>query len=101
MIYFASTLPSKTDARIRTIPMMGKVYDAFMEELEYQKENGFCNVEFDGMTGFIFYNRLGKLHNLFAINRVIKRIYTNYNTEENVQAAKEGRQPVLIPHFSC
>ena len=80
--------------------MMGKVYDAFMEELEYQIENGFCNVELDG-SRFIFYNRLGKLHNLFAINQVIKRIYTNYNTEENVQAAKEGRQPVLIPLFSC
>lgn len=81
--------------------MMGKVYDAFMEELEYQKENGFCDVELDGMTGFIFYNRFGKLHNPSAINRVIKRIYTNYNAEEIVNAAKEGRQPVLIPHFSC
>ena len=91
----------KTDAGIRTIPMMGKVYDAFMEELEYQKENGFCDVELDGMTGFIFYNRFGKLHNPSALNRVIKRIYTDYNAEEIVKAAKEGRQPVLIPHFSC
>ena len=53
------------------------------------------------MTGFIFYNRFGKLHNPSALNRVIKRIYTDYNAEEIVKAAKEGRQPVLIPHFSC
>lgn len=91
----------KTDAGIRTIPMMGKVYDAFMEELEYQKENGFCSIQLDGMTGFIFYNRFGNLHTPSAINREIKRIYTNYNADEIVAAAREGRPPVLIPHFSC
>ena len=97
---FKVSLP-KTDAGIRTIPMMDKVYDAFMEELEYQRENGFCTVELDGMTGFIFYNRFGRLHNPSSINRAIKRIYTNYNSEEIVNAAKEGRRPILIPHFSC
>ena len=81
--------------------MMGKVYDVFIEELEYQRENGFCAVALDGMTGYIFYNRFGKLHNPSAINQVIKRIYTNYNAEEIVRAAKKCRQPVLIPHFSC
>ncbi|MBR3187647.1 MAG: tyrosine-type recombinase/integrase, partial [Lachnospiraceae bacterium] len=30
-----------------------------------------------------------------------KRIYTNYNADEIVAAAREGRPPVLIPHFSC
>ena len=97
---FKVSLP-KTKASIRTIPMMEKVHDAFKEELEYQSENGFCTVELDGMTGFIFYNRFGKLHNPSTINRVIKRIYTNYNAEEIVKAAREGRQPILIPHFSC
>ena len=65
------------------------------------KENGFNETEIDGMTGFIFSNRFGNVHNPQAINRAIKRIYEAYNAEEVVKAAKEKREPILIPHFSC
>jgi integrase len=97
---FAVSLP-KTEAGIRTVPMMDAVYDAFKEEYEVQKENGFNSTVIDGMTGFVFCNRFGNIHNPQTVNRTIKRILENYNAEEVVNAKKERRQPVIIPHFSC
>lgn len=42
----------KTDAGIRTIPMLDAVKDAFEMLREEQKESGWSDVEIDGMTGF-------------------------------------------------
>ena len=53
------------------------------------------------MKGFIFMNRFGYVHNPQSINRAIKRIYESYNAEEVVNASKQHREPVIIPHFSC
>ncbi len=97
---FAVSLP-KTEAGIRTVPMMDAVYEAFKEECEVQRENGFNSTVIDGMTGFIFCNRFGNIHNPQTVNRTIKRILENYNAEEVLKAKKERRQPVIIPHFSC
>ena len=81
--------------------MMDTVYESLQKELELQKETGFNETEIDGMKGFIFMNRFGNVHNPQAVNRAIKRIYESYNAEEVVKAAKERREPILIPHFSC
>lgn len=81
--------------------MMEAVYEAFQEEYSEQKEENFNTTVIDGMTGFIFSNRFGNLHNPQAVNRAIKRIYESYNAEEVLNARKEKRQPVIIPHFSC
>ena len=97
---FAVSLP-KTEAGIRTIPMMDAVYDALQMELDDQKEHGFNETVIDGMKGFIFMNRFGNIHNPQAVNRAIKRIYEAHNAEEVVKAAKQHREPVIIPHFSC
>lgn len=97
---FAVSLP-KTKAGIRTIPMMGAVYDAFQQEYELQKELGFNSTVIDGMTGFIFCNRFGNIHNPQSVNRAIRRILESYNAEEILNAKKEKRQPIIIPHFSC
>lgn len=91
----------KTEAGIRDIPMMGPVYDVLMSELERQKEEGFCEEVVDGMTNFIFTNRFGMPHNPNAVNRAIKRIVDAHNSEEEVKAKKERREPVMIPKFSC
>ena len=53
------------------------------------------------MSGFIFTNRFGTIHNPLAVNRAIKRIYEAHNAEEIVKAKNEHRGPVIIPHFSC
>lgn len=98
--YFAVSLP-KTQAGIRTVPMMDAVYKAFQEEYEVQKENGFNSTVIDGMTGYIFCNRFGNIHNPQTVNRTIKRILENHNREEVIKAKKERRQPIIIPSFSC
>lgn len=97
---FQVSLP-KTDAGIRDVPMMDEVYEALQQEYEYQRDNGFNSTTIDGMTGFIFCNRFGNVHNPQTVNRTIKRILENYNAEEMVNAKKERRQPVILPHFSC
>lgn len=97
---FKVSLP-KTEAGIRTLPMMQPVYEALQSEYERQKEDGFCTAVVDGMSGFIFSNRFGMIHNPAAINRAIRRIIEAHNAEEIIKAKKEKREPVIIPHFSC
>ena len=55
----------------------------------------------DGMSGFIFRNRYGTVHNPQGINKAIKRVSDAYNAEEIIKAKKEKREPILIPHFTC
>lgn len=35
------------------------------------------------------------------MNDAIKRILNAYNTEKEILAKKENRDPLIIPHFSC
>ena len=98
---FRVSLP-KTEAGIRTVPMLDKVREALLLEKQCQKEYGYrCMVELDGMKGFTFCNRFGKLHSPASINREIKRIVDDHNAQEEVKAKREGRDPVMIPRFSC
>lgn len=91
----------KTEAGIRTIPMLDVVYDAFQMELEEQEETGFNTDEIDGMTGFIFKNRYGGVPNYNTVNQAIKRIINSHNADEIILAKREKREPVIIPNFSC
>lgn len=91
----------KTEAGIRIIPMLDIVYDAFQMELEEQEETGYNQIEIDGMTGFIFTNRNGSAPNPQTVNRTIKRIISSYNADEVVRAKRQGREPVILPDFSC
>lgn len=92
----------KTEADIRTIPMLKKVKEALELEKENQEKYGYhCVVELGGMKNFIFCNRFGGLLNPAGVNKVIKRIVSDHNAKEVVDAKKEGREPVIIPDFSC
>lgn len=92
----------KTEAGIRTIPMLDKVYDALMLEKKNQKLFGLhCTTELNGMSGFIFCNRNGELHKPAGINKVIKRIVHDYNAKEVIKAKREKRDPLIVPSFSC
>jgi Site-specific recombinase XerD len=98
---FQVSLP-KTKAGIRTVPMLEKVKEALELEKKNQKQYGYHSlVELDGMSGFIFCNRFGNLHNPASINREIKRIVDDHNAQEEVKAKREHRDPVMIPRFSC
>ena len=98
---FRVSLP-KTEAGIRHIPMLEKVEEALRLEKSNQKQYGYHSlVELDGMSGFVFCNRFGNLHNPASINREIKRIVDDHNAQEEVAAKREHRDPVMIPRFSC
>lgn len=90
----------KTEAGKRTIPMLPEVKRAFITERKRQMEQGIRTCTIDGYTNFIFLNRENYVHNPQTINRAIVRIYKAYNEEEEKNAKKEKREPVLIPHFS-
>ena len=97
-----STLSTpKTEAGVRTIPMLDVVYDALKLEEEDQQENGFNETVIDGVSGFVFQNRFGNILNQQAVNSAIKRIVINYNNEEEITAAREKRNPLILPYFSC
>ncbi|MCF0186605.1 MAG: site-specific integrase [Bacteroidaceae bacterium] len=92
----------KTEAGIRTIPMLDVVKDAFELECEEQEESGGLNEQvIDEMTGFVFKNRFGNVPTPGSVNTAIKRIVNSYNAEEILDAKKENREPVLLPDFSC
>ena len=90
----------KTESGKRIVPMFTAVRKALLQERQQQMKCGFNTTIIDGYSGFVFTNRCGYVHNPQTINRAIKRIYTACNEQEKIQAKKEHRQPVLIPHFS-
>lgn len=90
----------KTESGKRIVPMFEAVRKALLQEKKQQMKQGFNSTIIDGYSGFIFTNRCGYVHNPHTINRAIKRIYMACNEQEKLQAKKEHRQPILIPHFS-
>ena len=68
----------KTEAGVRTIPVLDMVKDAFEIEREAQKETGANTQVLDGMSGFVFANRFGNIPNPQTVNDTIKRIQKNY-----------------------
>ena len=91
----------KTEAGIRTIPMLAVVKDAFEIIREEQEDTGGNETVIDGMYGFVFMNRFGNVHNYNTVNQAIKRIVSNYNSTEILQAKKEKREPIILPNISC
>lgn len=91
----------KTEAGIRTIPMLDMVEEAFHLIEEEQEETGRNEQVIDGMSGFIFKSRFGTVLNPQIINSTIKRIVAHYNEEEMLAAKKERRDPLILPDFSC
>lgn len=90
----------KTAAGTRVIPMMDQVHECFKRIYEEQLVTGFNKTVIEGMSGFIFKNANGDVLCEQNLNSAIKRIVTSYNMEEEVKAAKEKREPLLLPNFS-
>lgn len=91
----------KTEDGKRVIPMVETVYTALLEEKSRQDENGiFCQTLIDDMSGFIFCNRFYEVYTPESINRELSRIIEQHNSVEEVWAAKEKRDVVLLPHFT-
>lgn len=81
--------------------MLSDVKTALTEEYKDQLESGFNESIVDGYSGFIFKTRTNTVLSPHCVNRAIERILKAYNTQEEAKAKTEGRQPELLPHFSC
>lgn len=90
----------KTDAGIRTIPMLESVKEALtlQKELQEGMDNSYT---LDGYTDFVFLNRYGRIMRPPNVNRVIEDVCELYNAGERKFARRERREPVLLPDFSC
>ena len=96
--YFSIHTP-KTEAGKRVIPMLDEVREAFLEEKSYQESNQLkCKVSIDGYTDFIFINRFGNVQHQGTLNKALRRIIRDCN---DMQLAKGGKDPLLLPRFSC
>ncbi len=94
--------PPKSDSGVRIVPMMNEVYEAFVEEKQWQEDILVRDVvTIDNMTNFIFVNMYGRLYAPSFINSLIKEIVAAYNPAEIELAAKENRKAILLPHFTC
>ena len=87
----------KTVNGIRQVPMLSFVKEAFLEEQQRQHEEGVqCNSVIDGYTDFIFLNRNGQPQHQGTLNKALRRIVRDCNTDAMSRGIK-----VLLPHFSC
>ena len=91
----------KTKAGVRQIPITESVWKAIEMEKEYQEMAGItCKAHIDGYTDFIFLNQNGNVYSSEALNRAIRRIVRDCNSEILEREGFEN-DPVLLPHFSC
>lgn len=90
----------KSEAGIRTIPIMEPVIDAFKEEYRYQEIRGFKSCVIDGYTDFIFTNQNGGVYTSMRLDKALKDIVAAYNAQEEKVAEIEEREPEFLPHIS-
>lgn len=98
--YFAIN-STKTPASKRKIPILDYVKEAFEMEKHYQEEVEIsCNVTIDGYTDFIFVNRFGNVQHQGTLNKAIRRIIRDCNSEI-IEKNPEKGDLTMLPHFSC
>ena len=98
--HYVEFLP-KTIAGIRSIPMFDEVRAALLEEKERQDRVGTAGTVIDGLSDWVFTNQYGTVFKPKSINAAITRICKAYNEAECEAAKVEGREPFLLPHFTC
>lgn len=92
---------TKTVAGQRIIPMFDEVRIALLDEKQRQEKAGTADEVIDGLSDWVFTNRYGRVYKAKSINAAITRICNAYNMMERETAQKEGREPVLLPYFTC
>ena len=91
----------KTNAGIRTVPIMDPVMEAFIEEYEYNLARGFSKYEVDGYSGFIFTNGNGTPYTAVRLDEIIRKAVASYNKLQDAAAERDGTEPRYLPCFSC
>ena len=94
--------PPKSEAGNRTIHMTKALCEALKQRKKLDEASGIiCRKELQGQKDFIFCNRDGGFLSEHSLNTKLHRIQKTYNREELLQSKREGREPVLLPEFSC
>jgi integrase len=91
----------KTKNGIRTVPMFPEVKEALKELRKENFRNGMISPMVDGYTDFIFLNSWNRLYSKSLIDYQLKKIVKSYNEQEQENAKKENREPLLMPHISA
>lgn len=92
----------KTEAGRRDIPLTENARKSLIRQKELHLLLGktMKQQEVEGISDFVFTNTLGKTYAVNAVNSALDDIVKAYNKWEGAQAAKEYRQPELLPHIS-
>lgn len=92
----------KTEAGIRSVPIVKEVREALEENKRYLQENGIISTcEIDGYRDFVFLNRFGRNFIYADLDRALKRIIDAYNDQAIHEAAKKKTEPLILPQFTC
>ena len=92
---------TKTDSGNRMIPMFSSVREVLLEEWRVQGLSDVKSEVVDGVSGFIFRTRTGRCIDAANVDGAINRIISRYNTVEEIEAERENREPIFLPHFSA
>ena len=93
----------KTEAGRRDIPLTASARKSLIRQKEITLLLGKSakQKEVDGVSDFVFTNSQGTPYAANAVNFVLDNIVKNYNKLEEIKAANEHREPVLLPHISA
>lgn len=93
----------KTEAGRRDIPLTENARKSLIrqKELHLLLGKAMKQQEVEGISDFVFTNTQGKPYAVNAVNFALDHIVKSYNKMEGAQAAKEHRQPELLPHVSA
>lgn len=93
----------KTEAGRRDIPLTENARKSLIRQKELRLLFGKAmkQLEVEGISDFVFTSTLGKPYAVNAVNFALDHIVKAYNKMEGAQAAKEHRQPELLPHISA
>lgn len=95
--YVWSISTPKTKSGIREIPMLPEVKKLLNDERMRQMREGFTTTEIDGVSGFVFSNRDGKVVMPRSFSAALDRIVNSYNKDEELSSAEDGRDPEFMP----
>lgn len=97
--YLVTTPKTKKSTRI--VPMLPDVETYLKNHFEIMDDlYETPSPSIQGYTDFVFRNRFGHLLNPHCLNRAIERISRDYNAQETELAKEQGREPLLLPHFT-
>ncbi len=94
--------PPKSEAGIRNIPMLPIVREALLLEKQYQEETGIkCKFVLDEYSDFIFVNRFGEVQHQGTLNKALRRIIRDCNSEVINKAKSADKETITLPDMSC